>query len=212
MDKRVYVSENDCPRLDVYLAEVSGLTRSHAQKLISNGSVTVNAEAVKAKKGVKRGDVIRVVLPEPEGVSLEPENIPLDVVYEDLSVAVINKQQGLTVHAGNGVKNGTLVNALLYRLDSLSGINGVIRPGIVHRIDKDTSGLLVVAKNDTAHISLSRQIAEKSCKRTYVALLHGVLGKDEGRIETYIDRSPRDRTTMAVSTKGRLAVTDFSVI
>ncbi|MBQ9480923.1 MAG: RluA family pseudouridine synthase [Clostridia bacterium] len=212
MDRQILVSEGDFPRLDSFIAENTELTRSHAQKLIEGGFVSVNGGEAKSKRAVKKGDVITVDLPEPEEVSLEPENIPLDIIYEDSSIAVINKQQGLTVHAGNGVKSGTLVNALLYHLDSLSGINGVIRPGIVHRIDKDTSGLLVVAKNDKAHISLSKQIAEKTCGRTYLALLSGVMGKDEGRIETYIDRSPKDRTMMAVSAKGRLAVTDYKVI
>ncbi|MBQ7164593.1 MAG: RluA family pseudouridine synthase, partial [Clostridia bacterium] len=135
MDRQVLVSEGDFPRLDSFIAENTELTRSHAQKLIEGGFVSVNGGEAKSKKAVKKGDVITVDLPEPEEVSLEPENIPLDIIYEDSSIAVINKQQGLTVHAGNGVKSGTLVNALLYHLDSLSGINGVIRPGIVHRID-----------------------------------------------------------------------------
>ena len=129
-------------------------------------------------------------------------------------MAVVNKPQGMTVHMGNGNTDGTLVNALLFRLDKLSGINGVIRPGIVHRIDKDTSGLLVVAKNDQAHLSLSRQIEEKSCKRTYVALLEGIVKKDSGTVTTYIGRDARDRTKMAVvePDKGKLAITDYTVL
>ena len=212
MDRRVFVADGNFPRLDAYLASLCELSRSHLQKLIEGGSVKVNGEIAKSKREVKSGDVIVVEFPEPEEISHQPENIPLDVVYEDESIAVINKQQGLTVHAGNGEKSGTLVNALLYHLDSLSGINGVIRPGIVHRIDKDTSGLLVVAKNDKAHISLAKQIADKTCGRTYIALLCGAMKTDEGRIETYIDRSQKDRTMMAVSQKGRLAVTDYKVI
>lgn len=212
MDRRTFVVDGDYARVDAYLALVTELSRSHLQKLIDGGNVTVNGECCKCKRSLRTGDVICVDFPDPEEVSLEPENIPIDVVYQDEDIAVINKQQGLTVHAGNGVKSGTLVNALLYHLDSLSGINGVIRPGIVHRIDKDTSGLLVVAKNDKAHLSLSSQIAEKSCGRTYVALLNGVMSKDEGHVETYIERSPRDRTMMAVSDKGRLAVTDYTVL
>ena len=212
MDKRVFVADGDFARIDVYLAEAGEISRSHAQKLIEDGAVTLNGKIPLNKHPVKCGDVVTVEFPEPEEISLEPENIPLDIVYEDASIAVINKRQGLTVHAGNGVKSGTLVNALLYHLDSLSGINGVIRPGIVHRIDKDTSGLLVVAKNDKAHISLSKQIAEKTCGRTYLALLTGIVSKDEGHIETHIERSPKDRTIMAVSSKGRLAVTDYKVI
>ncbi len=212
MDKQIIIADLDYARLDAGLAEMTELTRSRVQKLIEDGFVLVNGSVVKGKRPIKVGDVIQLQLPDPEAVSLEPENIPLDIVYQDESFAIINKQQGLIVHAGSGVKSGTLVNALLFHLDSLSGINGVIRPGIVHRIDKDTSGLLVVAKNDKAHLSLSTQIAEKSCKRTYLALLNGIVGKDEGHIETYIERSSRDRTLMTVSDKGRLAVTDFTVI
>ena len=137
---------------------------------------------------------------------------PIDIVYQDDDLAVINKPQGLTVHAGNGTKGHTLVNALLFKLDKLSGINGVVRPGIVHRIDKNTSGLLVVAKNDKAHLSLAKQIEEKSAKRTYVALLEGVLKEDNGVIETEIGRSSKDRTKMAVVKAGRKAITNFEVI
>ncbi|MBR2968350.1 MAG: RluA family pseudouridine synthase [Clostridia bacterium] len=212
MDKRTFVVDGEYGRLDAYLAEITELSRSHVQKLIEGESVTLNGSPTKSKRSLKVGDVVTVEFPEPEGISLEPENIPLDIVYQDSSIAVINKQQGLTVHAGSGQKSGTLVNALLYHLDSLSGINGVIRPGIVHRIDKDTSGLLVVAKNDKAHLSLSSQIADKTCGRTYLALLSGILGKDEGRIETCIERSTRDRTMMMVSQSGRHAVTDFKVL
>ena len=136
----------------------------------------------------------------------------MDIVYQDEDVAVINKAQGVTVHAGNGTHGSTLVNALLYHLDSLSGINGVIRPGIVHRIDKDTSGLLVVAKNDAAHLSLSNQIKDKTCARIYYALVEGVVKTDEGEIETYIGRSDKNRTMMAVTDRGRKAITDYEVV
>ena len=152
---------------------------------------------------------------EPEKLNLQPVNIPLDVIYQDYYLAVINKQQGLTVHAGNCYDTEpTLVNALLYKLDKLSTINGVIRPGIVHRIDKNTSGLLVVAKCDEAHRSLAKQIEEKTCKRTYLALLEGVLKEDSGNITTYINRSDKDKTKMAVTEDGdgKLASTDFKVI
>ncbi|MDE5547862.1 MAG: RluA family pseudouridine synthase, partial [Clostridia bacterium] len=140
-------------------------------------------------------------------------DIPIDIIYEDEDVAVVNKPQGMTVHAGAGNYEGTLVNALLFRLDSLSGINGELRPGIVHRIDKDTSGLLVVAKNDTAHLSLSKQIEEKSCKREYLALLEGVLAQEKGQVATDIGRDPKDRLRMAVvpAGTGRRAVTDYTV-
>lgn len=199
-------------RVDSFLAEELPYTRSKIKKLIDDGKVLVGDNLVKAKYLVKVNDVITVTEPDPETLDLQPINAPLNVVYQDSDIAVINKPQGLTVHAGNGVKGYTLVNLLLYHLDSLSGINGVIRPGIVHRIDKDTSGLLVVAKNDNAHLSLSSQIADKTCKRTYVALLEGVVKNDSGTIETYIGRSDVNRTMMAVKSSGRLAVTDYRVL
>ena len=162
---------------------------------------------------VNIGEEYILNIPEEEKESpVEPENIPLDIVYQDDDIAVINKQQGLTVHAGNGTGDETLVNALIAKLDSLSGINGELRPGIVHRIDKNTSGLLVVAKNDKAHVSLASQIEKKECKRIYIALLEGVVKEDEGRIETFIGRDSKDRTKMAVTKFGRTAITDFKVI
>ena len=157
-------------RLDVYLTDKLNKTRSAIKKLSDDGYITVNGVKEKAGKTLKIGDEITVVLPDPAKLDLEPENMPLDVVYQDEDVAVINKAQGVTVHAGNGTHGSTLVNALLYHLDSLSGINGVIRPGIVHRIDKDTSGLLVVAKNDAAHLSLSEQIRTRPA-RGYITRL-----------------------------------------
>lgn len=201
-------------RLDSYLARESGLTRSHVKKLIDDGLVLLNGALAKSKNAVKQGDVIQMQDKEPVALCVKPVDIPLDVVYQDEHIAVINKQQGLTVHAGSGTDENTLVNALLYSLDSLSGINGVIRPGIVHRIDKDTSGLLVVAKNDKAHVSLAAQIENKTCKRVYLALLHGNLKQDSGTVDTFIDRSAKDRTAFAVSkaNKGKRAITDYRVI
>ncbi len=210
METRKFSVEKE-ERLDVFIAEKLGKTRSSVKKAIESGEITVNGKAVKAGYSLKCGDEVTAALSEPKTLDLTPENMPLDIVYQDADIAVINKPQGLTVHAGNGVKEHTLVNALLYHLDSLSGINGVIRPGIVHRIDKDTSGLLVVAKNDAAHLSLSKQIKDKTCKRIYVALLEGSLKEDEGRIETFIGRSDRNRTMMAVTKTGRLAATNFKV-
>lgn len=203
-----------CVRLDIFLAQELKLTRSAAKKLIEDGNVLVNGEAVKASQTVNAGDRADVIMPEPKALDLTPQDIPIDIVYEDDDIAVINKPQGLTVHAGNGNLTGTLVNALLYRLKSLSTINGVIRPGIVHRIDKDTSGLLVVAKNDAAHLSLSAQIADKTCSREYLALCEGIVKDDSGRIETYIGRHPTDRIKMAVvsAEKGRYAATNYEVV
>lgn len=199
-------------RADVFLAEKLGFTRSKTQKLIEGGFITKNGAPIRAKDLTALGDEFLVEIPEPKGIEVKPVDIPLDVIYQDGDVAVINKQQGLTVHQGSGTGDDTLVNALLYHLDSLSGINGVIRPGIVHRIDKDTSGLLVVAKNDEAHLSLSKQIESKTCKRIYIALLEGNVKEDSGRIETFISRSTKNRTMMAVSSSGRRAATNFKVL
>ncbi len=199
-------------RLDVFLTEKTGKTRSAIKKLIDDGCVAVNGEIPKAGKTLKVGETVECIVPEPKKLDLEPENLPLDIVFQDKDVAVINKAQGVTVHAGNGTHGSTLVNALLYHLDSLSGINGVIRPGIVHRIDKDTSGLLVVAKNDEAHLSLSAQIKDKTCARIYYALVEGIVKDDKGRIETCIGRSDKNRTMMAVTEKGRVAITDYEVV
>jgi len=199
-------------RLDLYLAENTKFSRSHIRKLIDDKMVTVNGKAAKASSPVSEGDKITVLVKQPKALDLTPQDMPLDVIYQDEDIAVINKAQGVTVHAGGGTTGNTLVNALLYHLDSLSGINGVIRPGIVHRIDKDTSGLLVVAKNDEAHVSLAAQIQKKTCKREYLALLEGVLKTDSGRISTLIGRSPKDRKLMAVTKTGRTAVTDYEVV
>lgn len=199
-------------RLDAFIASQTELSRSHVKKITDEGGVLVNGAPQKGKYTVKTGDVIEFSLPELKPLDVKPVDIPLDIVYQDADVALINKPQGMTVHAGNGTDDNTLVNALLFALDSLSGINGVIRPGIVHRIDKDTSGLLIVAKNDKAHISLASQIENKTCKRIYLALLHGKVKEDSGVIDTFIDRSLKDRTAYAVSTKGRRAVTDYRVV
>ncbi len=216
MDKRFFVAEEGGKRLDVFLSEqMEELTRSRLKKLIEDGNVTVGEKkTTKAGTEIKLGDEVAVVIPEATEYSAKPENIPLHIVYQDSDFAVINKAKGMTVHVGNGATEGTLVNALLYALDSLSGIGGVLRPGIVHRIDKDTTGLLVVAKNDKAHVSLASQIAQKTCKRTYYALLEGELKEDSGRVVTDIGRHPTDRLKMAVLADGRgkTAVTDFKVI
>ena len=175
--------------------------------------MTVNGKTVKAGQILRVGTEVEILIPDPEPICAVPEDIPVEIVYEDADIAVVNKPQGMTVHAGAGNHEGTLVNALLFRLRHLSGINGKLRPGIVHRIDKDTSGLLVVAKNDAAHLSLSAQISEKTCKREYLALLEGVVKEDNGTVSTEMGRDPKDRLKMAVlpEGKGRVAVTDFFV-
>ena len=207
------ICDNDCRRLDVFIADNSGLTRSHAQKLIEAGLVTVDGAVVtKSSADVKQDATVNVQLPPDVSLNIAAENIPLDIVYEDSDLLVINKPQGMTVHPANGVYTGTLVNALLYHVRDLSGINGVLRPGIVHRLDKDTSGLLVVAKNDVAHVELQRQIQSKECKRIYLALLEGNLKTDSGFIDQPIGRSKSDRKKMDVTRDGRSAQTYYNVL
>ncbi len=216
MDKRFFIAEESGKRLDVFLNEqLEDFTRSRLKKLIEEGNVTLNNRVTtKAGAEVKTGDEVSVVIPEAVEYTVQAENIPIEIVYQDKDFAVVNKPRGMTVHVGNGNEAGTLVNALLYALDSLSGIGGVLRPGIVHRIDKDTTGLLVVAKNDKAHVSLATQIAQKTCRRTYYALLEGNLKEDRGRVTTDIGRHPTERLKMSVlpSGKGKIAVTDFEVV
>lgn len=215
MKKATFTARENFTRADVFLSEnIDGYTRSAVKKLFESGLVKINGKPVKASQQVFCGAVAEVELPDPVEYSARPEDIPIDIVYEDEDIAVVNKPQGMTVHMGNGNADGTLVNALLFRLGNLSGINGVIRPGIVHRIDKDTSGLLVVAKNDSAHLSLSKQIEEKTCRRTYLALLEGTVKDDSGTVTTYIGRDPKDRIKMAVvePEKGKIAITDYTVL
>ena len=172
-------------RLDVFLQEkFPSFSRSYFKNLIDNGSVLVDEKEVKSGEKLKAGKSVKVHFKEPEKISTEAENVPFEIVYEDDDLVVINKPQGLVVHPCSSTKHGTLVNGLLYRIKNLSGINGKLRPGIVHRLDKETSGLLVVAKNDKAHISLAEQIKNKTCKRNYLAILEGNLKEDEGEIET----------------------------
>ena len=204
--------ESESRRLDVFLSENSGLTRSHVQKLISCGNVKVDGKVVtKASTPVKADSAVSATLPPDIPLDIPPQDIPLDIVYQDEDLAVINKPQGMTVHPANNVYEGTLVNALLYHIKDLSGINGVLRPGIVHRLDKDTSGLLVIAKNDFAHVELQRQIQSKTCRRIYVALLEGVLKSDSGQVDKPIGRSHSDRKKMDVVSEGRSALTYYTV-
>lgn len=214
MENKTFTARENYDRADVFLSENLQITRSAVKKLFQSGNVLINGKQAKPSQEINESDVLSVTIPDAVEYAAKPEDIPLDIVYEDEDIAVVNKPQGMTVHMGNGNIDGTLVNALLYRLDKLSGINGVIRPGIVHRIDKDTSGLLVVAKNDAAHLSLSKQIEEKTCKRTYLGLLEGNLKENSGTVTTYIGRDPNDRIKMAVVSpeKGKLAITDFEVL
>lgn len=187
-------------------------SRTQIGNWISEGIIQVNGEAVKAKYKVKAGDVIAIDVPEVEELDVVAENLDLDIVYEDADVLVVNKPKGMVVHPAPGHMTGTLVNGLMYHCKDLSGINGVLRPGIVHRIDKDTSGLLMVAKNDTAHESLVNQLVNKTVTRKYIALVHGHIAHDKGTIDAPIGRDQKDRQKQAVVDNGKHAVTHFQVV
>lgn len=207
-------AENIGERIDKFISDsAEEISRSYAAKLCTDGLVTANGKALGKNYKIKGGEEISADIPEPEELSLVPENIPLDIVYEDDDVIVINKPQGMVVHPAAGNESGTLVNALLYHCgESLSAINGVIRPGIVHRIDKDTSGLLVAAKNNEAHLKLSEQLKERKALRKYNALVNGNIKEDFGTVNKPIGRSPSDRKKMAIVQGGREAVTHYSVL
>ena len=206
--------ENKNQRLDAFLASsLDGLTRSQATRLIESGEVAVNGRAVSKSYKLAGGEDIAVTLPEPEPVEAVPQDIPLDVVYEDADVIVVNKPSGMVVHPAPGHPDGTLVNALLYHCaGTLSGVGGALRPGIVHRIDRDTSGLIIAAKNDAAHQYLSAQLADHTLARTYECIVVGALREDRGTVNAPIARHPTDRKRMAVVAGGREAVTHWEVI
>lgn len=208
------ITENEAgQRADVVLAAMLELTRSNMQKLLDEGRAVKGTKVIKSNYKVKLGDEIIVTLPEPQPLDVQPENIPLDIIYEDEDVVVVNKARGMVVHPAAGNYSGTLVNALLYHCKNLSGINGVIRPGIVHRLDKDTSGIMICAKNDAAHVSLSGQIQSKTAQRTYLAVVRGNIKTDSGVIETQIARDKDDRKKMAVVKEGgRNAITEYEVV
>ena len=208
-------------RMDSFLSRKTDFTRSRIQQLIKNGDITVNGKNAKNNKKIKssykieENDRIEIFIPETEQAEIIPENIKIDIIYEDEDIAVINKNAGLVVHPAQGHYSGTLVNAILYHIKDLSGINGEIRPGIVHRLDKDTSGLIVIAKNDKAHINLAKMFQEKKIKKTYLAILKGKLTKEKGRIVTQIGRDTDDRKKMTVikgNDRGKEAITNYNVI
>ncbi|MGG6797298.1 UNVERIFIED_CONTAM: RluA family pseudouridine synthase [Streptococcus canis] len=199
-------------RLDKALADLSPLSRGQANDQIKQGLVLVNGQQKKAKYTVQAGDVICFELPKEEVLEYQAQDIPLDVIYEDEALAIINKPQGMVVHPSTGHPSGTMVNALMYHIKDLSSINGVVRPGIVHRIDKDTSGLLMVAKTDVAHQALAEELKAKKSLRKYLAIVHGNLPNDRGLIEAPIGRSEKDRKKQAVTAKGKEAVTRFTVL
>lgn len=205
---------NEKIRLDAYISkEIEDLSRSMIQKLLEEDKINVNGKIEKPSYKVQEGDIIEVSIEEPKEVKIEAQDIPLDIIYEDNDILVVNKQKGLVVHPANGNPDGTLVNAIMAHCkDSLSGIGGELRPGIVHRLDKDTSGLLIIAKNDKAHIQVSEQIKNREVKKTYIALVRGTIAEDEATINMPIGRSTKDRKKMAVTKDGKEAVTHFKVL
>ena len=208
-------ADREGERVDAFLARtVPDLTRSGAQRLLERGAATLNGRAARKNDRLSPGDALTVSLPDPEPIDIIPQDIPLDVVYEDADVIVVNKPVGLVVHPAPGHPDGTLVNALLYHCgESLSGINGALRPGIVHRIDRDTSGLIIAAKNDRAHLALAAQLQDHSLARTYEAVAVGGLREDSGTVDAPIGRHPADRKKMAIDRKnGREAVTHWIVL
>ncbi len=206
--------EDTGKRIDVYISLVRDeLSRSQVQKLIGDGHVTVNGKQVKSNYKLKKDDIIDLEIPEPEPIDIKEENIPLDIIYEDKDIIVINKPQMMVVHPAAGHYSGTVVNALMYHCrGELSGINGIMRPGIVHRIDMNTSGIIVAAKSDSAHRSLAIQFAEHTINRRYRAIVCGNIKDDNGTVDGPIGRSPKDRKKMAIVRDGKRAVTHFSVI
>jgi 23S rRNA pseudouridine1911/1915/1917 synthase len=200
-------------RLDKFLAQASGLSRARVQDLCGQGLVLVNGKPAKSSCRLSEGDVVEAEIPADQPLAVEAENIPLDILYEDSDLIVINKPKGMVVHPAPGAESDTLVNALLYHCHDLSGINGVLRPGIVHRLDKDTTGCLVACKNDFTHTAIARQLEDKTCHREYEAVVEGVISDQDGLIDAPIGRDPRNRQRMTVTDKGsRPARTHFHVL
>ncbi|SFU28539.1 23S rRNA pseudouridine1911/1915/1917 synthase [Clostridium sp. DSM 8431] len=215
MEETIFTIEENYEgeRIDKYLTHVfEGKSRSYLQGLIEKGNILVNDKNIKSNYKLRLYDEVKVTIPEPLVLKAEPEDIPLNIIYEDSDVIVVNKPQGMVVHPAPGNYNGTLVNGLLYHCTDLSSINGVVRPGIVHRIDKDTSGILVVAKNDNSHNFLSEQLRDHSMKREYIALVEGVVKEDSGTIDKPLGRNKKDRLKIGIVEGGRRAVTHYEVL
>ena len=216
-EMKIFVAEEEDKgtRLDQYLVKQLDLTRTRVQNLIKENNIKVNNEKTKVAYKIEPNDSVRVYIPEVVEKDIEAEDIKLDIVYQDGDIAIINKYSGMVVHPAHGHYSGTLVNAILFQIKDLSGINGEMRPGIVHRLDKDTSGLIIVAKNDKAHTKLTEMFKNKEIKKTYLAIVKGKVSKETGRIETNIGRDEKDRKKMSVSRdekKGKLAITTYKVI
>lgn len=214
MKEYIVSQEEKGKRLDTYIPSVdTDITRTSAQRLIEDGNILVNGKNTKVSYKIQENDKISVEIPEPKQIELKAQNIPIEIIYEDSDIIVVNKPKGMVVHPANGNPDGTLVNAIMAICkDSLSGIGGEIRPGIVHRIDKDTSGLLIVAKNDNAHVKMSEQIKNHEVKKTYIALVRGVFKENEATIDMPIGRSTSDRKKMAVNKNGKNAITHIKVL
>ena len=213
MEKIIFEISEEGKRLDLYIAERTELTRTRIQQLIKDGNINVNNKKSKPSYKVEKNDFIEMIIPDEKEIDLVPENINIKILYEDSDIAVIDKEAGIVVHPSHGHESGTLVNAVMYHIKDLSGINGEIRPGIVHRLDKDTSGLLIIAKNDTAHLRLSEMFGSSGIRKTYIAILKGKINKESGKLETLIGRDPKDRKKMAVvKTNGKTAITYFQVL
>ena len=211
--KGSFFVEREGERLDnIVLQNLSRFSRSRIKQLIDDGNILLNGKKVKAGEKVKKGQEVAYEIEESKPLEAKAEDVDFEIVYEDEDLLVINKPQGLVVHPCASTKEGTLVNGLLHRVKDLSGINGILRPGIVHRLDKNTSGLMLVAKNDLSHVSLAEQIKNKTCKRKYIALVEGHYRETSGIIETFIERDKKDRKKMAVSDKGKLAITNYKVV
>ena len=214
MKEYIVSQEEKGKRLDTYISSVdTDITRTSAQRLIEDGNILVNGKNAKVSYKIQENDKISVEIPEPKQIELKAQNIPIEIIYEDSDIIVVNKPKGMVVHPANGNPDGTLVNAIMAICkDSLSGIGGEIRPGIVHRIDKDTSGLLIVAKNDNAHVKMSEQIKNHEVKKTYIALVRGVFKENEATIDMPIGRSTSDRKKMAYNKNGKNAITHIKVL
>ncbi len=208
----VVTADESGERIDVFSAKASGETRNFVQKLIDNNCVLVNGKTCKNNYKLKKGDEVRITIPAPVQTELVAQNIPIDIVYQDKDIVVVNKEKGMVVHPAPGNPDGTLVNAIMYHVDELSGIGGELRPGIVHRIDKMTSGLIVIAKNDMAHRALAEQMKTHEAHRTYYALVEGNIKEDTGTVDAPIFRHPTDRKKMAIVKGGREAITHYEVV